>query len=42
MDAVGGIIIAGYIFFMAYVALKELTLVLVDVVKDPILSDKIK
>jgi divalent metal cation (Fe/Co/Zn/Cd) transporter len=42
MDAVGGITIAGYIFFMAYVALKELTLVLVDAVKDPILSDKIK
>jgi divalent metal cation (Fe/Co/Zn/Cd) transporter len=42
MDAVGGIIIAGYIYFMAYVALKESTLVLVDAVKDPILSDKIK
>ena len=27
---------------MAYVALKESTLVLVDAVKDPILSDKIK
>jgi len=42
MDSIGSIIIAGYIFFMAYVALKESTLVLVDAVNDPLLGDKIK
>jgi divalent metal cation (Fe/Co/Zn/Cd) transporter len=42
MDLIGSIIIAGYIFFMAYVALKELTLVLVDAVNDPLLGDIIK
>ena len=42
MDSIGSIIIAGYIFFMAYVALKELTLVLVDGVNDPLLGDIIK
>ncbi|MGB9168000.1 MAG: hypothetical protein WCB31_03630 [Nitrososphaeraceae archaeon] len=42
MDSIGSIIIAGYIFFMAYVALKELTSVLVDSVNDPLLGDKIK
>ena len=42
MDSVGSIIIAGYIFFMAYVALKESTLVLVDAVDEPWLSDRIK
>lgn len=41
MDAIGGIIIAGYIFFMAYVALKESTLVLVDAVKNPKLQEEI-
>ena len=41
-DSVGSIIIAGYIFFMAYVALKESTLVLVDAVDEPWLSDRIK
>ena len=42
MDSIGSIIIAGYIFFMAYVALKELTLVLVDSVNDLLLRDTIK
>ena len=42
MDSVGSIIIAGYIFFMAYIALKESTLVLVDAVDEPWLSDRIK
>ncbi len=41
MDSVGGIIIAGYIFFMAYVALRESTLVLLDVVNNPDLSTEI-
>jgi cation diffusion facilitator family transporter len=38
MDAVGGLIIAGYIFFMAYVALRESTLVLLDATNNPNLS----
>jgi len=42
MDSVGSIIIAGYIFFMAYVALKESTLVLIAAVDEPWLSDRIK
>ena len=42
MDSIGSIIIAGYIFFMAYVALKELTLVLVDIVNYILLRDRIK
>ena len=41
MDSVGGLIIAGYIFFMAYVALKESTLVLLDAVNNPTLSTEI-
>ena len=42
MDAVGGIIIAGYIFYMAYIAIKESSLVLLDAVKDTDLHDEIK
>ncbi|HEX5187336.1 MAG TPA: cation transporter [Nitrososphaeraceae archaeon] len=38
MDAVGGLIIAVYIFFMAYVDLRESTLVLLDAVNNPDLS----
>ena len=41
MDSVGGLIIAGYIFFMAYVALRESTLVLLDAVNNPTLSTEI-
>jgi cation diffusion facilitator family transporter len=41
MDSIGGLIIAGYIFFMAYVALKESTLVLLDAVNNPNLSAQI-
>ena len=41
MDAVGSIIIAGYIFYMAYQAFKESTLVLVDAVKNPEMEGKI-
>lgn len=41
MDAVGGLIIAGYIFFMAYVALRESTLVLLDAINNPNLSTEI-
>ncbi len=42
MDAVGGIIIAGYIFYMAYSALKESSLVLIDALKNPNLHEGIK
>lgn len=41
MDAVGSVIIAGYIFYMAYMAFKESTLVLVDAVKNPEMEDEI-
>jgi cation diffusion facilitator family transporter len=42
MDAIGGMIIAGYIFLMAYTAIKESTLVLVDAVNDPQITDSIR
>lgn len=42
MDAIGGIIIAGYIFFVAYAAIKESALVLVDAVNNPRMVDDIK
>lgn len=42
MDAIGGMIIAGYIFFMAYTAIKESALVLVDAVNNPQMTDNIK
>jgi cation diffusion facilitator family transporter len=42
MDAIGGIIIAGYIFIVAYTAIKESALVLVDAVDNPLLSEGIK
>lgn len=35
MDAIGSMIIAGYIFYMVYQAFKESTLVLFDAVKNP-------
>ena len=41
MDAIGGIIIAGYIFYMAYSAFKGSTLVLVDAVTNPKLQEEI-
>jgi cation diffusion facilitator family transporter len=41
MDSVGSILIAGYIFFMAYAAFKESTLVLIDGVKNPELQQEI-
>lgn len=42
MDAVGGMIIAVYIFFMAYTAIRESTLILVDAVDNPEMTDNIK
>jgi cation diffusion facilitator family transporter len=41
MDSVGSILIAGYIFFMAYTAFRESTLVLIDGVKNPELQQEI-
>jgi cation diffusion facilitator family transporter len=41
MDSVGSMIIAGYIFYMAYTAFRESTLVLIDAVKNPLLENDI-
>jgi divalent metal cation (Fe/Co/Zn/Cd) transporter len=41
MDSIGGIIIAIYIFFMAYTAIRESALVLLDAIKNPELQDGI-
>lgn len=41
MDSIGSMLISGYIFFMAYVAFRESTLVLIDGVKNPKLQDNI-
>jgi cation diffusion facilitator family transporter len=41
MDAIGSMIIAGYIFFMAYTAFRESTLVLIDALKNPKLQEDI-
>lgn len=42
MDAIGGIIIAGYIFSVAYVSLKQSSLILVDAWYNPGLADVVK
>lgn len=42
MDAIGGMIIAGYIFVMVYTAIKESALVLVDAVHNPYVTESIK
>src|SRR5437660_9368651 len=39
MDAIGGIIIAGYIFSVAYVSLKQSSLILVDSWQNPKVTD---
>ncbi len=41
MDAIGSIIIAGYIFYMAYTAFKESTFVLLDALEEPELKQQI-
>ena len=41
MDAIGGIIIAGYIFSVAYVSLKQSSLILVDSWQNPKVTDLI-
>jgi cation diffusion facilitator family transporter len=42
MDAVGGMIIAGYIYSVAYVSIKEASLVLMDACHRPELVDEVK
>lgn len=42
MDAIGGMIIAGYIFSVAYVSLKQASLILVDSWHNPGLGDLVK
>ena len=42
MDAIGGMIIAGYIFSVSYISLKRSSLILVDSWQNPDLTDMIK
>ena len=42
MDAIGGMIIAGYIFSVSYISLKRSSLILVDSWQNPQLTDMIK
>lgn len=42
MDAIGGMIIAGYIFSVAYLSLRQSSLVLVDAWHNPVLADMVK
>jgi len=41
-DAIGGLVIAGFIFYVAYVSLKQSSLILVDAWHNPVSSDYIK
>jgi cation diffusion facilitator family transporter len=41
-DAIGGLVIAGFIFSVAYVSLKQSSLILVDAWHNPVSSDHIK
>jgi cation diffusion facilitator family transporter len=42
MDAIGGMIIAGYIFSVAYISLKQSSLILVDAWQNPKITELIK
>src|SRR5215216_1023919 len=42
MDAIGGMIIAGYIFSVSYISLKQSSLILVDAWQNPKLTDMVK
>jgi divalent metal cation (Fe/Co/Zn/Cd) transporter len=42
MDAIGGIIIAGYIFSVAYVSVKQSSLILVDSWQNPKVTDLVR
>lgn len=42
MDAIGSMIIAGYLFYIAYISLKQSSLILVDAWENPKVIDKIR
>ena len=42
MDAIGGIIIAGYIFSVSYISLKQSSLILVDSWQNPTITEMVK
>jgi divalent metal cation (Fe/Co/Zn/Cd) transporter len=42
MDAIGGIIIAGYIFSVSYISLKQSSLILVDSWQNPRITEMVK
>jgi cation diffusion facilitator family transporter len=42
MDAIGGIIIAGYIFSVSYISLKQSSLILVDSWQNPLVTEAVK
>jgi cation diffusion facilitator family transporter len=42
MDAIGGMIIAGYIFSVSYISLKQSSLILVDSWQNPRIGEKVK
>ncbi|MGI0037173.1 MAG: cation diffusion facilitator family transporter [Nitrososphaera sp.] len=42
MDAIGGMIIAGYIFSVSYISLKQASLILVDSWQNPRITDAVK
>jgi divalent metal cation (Fe/Co/Zn/Cd) transporter len=42
MDAIGSMVIAGYIFYIAYVSFKQSSLILIDAWENPKTVDKIK
>ena len=42
MDAIGGMIIAGYIFSVAYISLKQSSLILVDAWHSPKMTDLVR
>jgi divalent metal cation (Fe/Co/Zn/Cd) transporter len=42
MDAIGGLIIAGYIFSVAYLSIRQSSLILVDSWHNPTVTDRIR
>ena len=42
MDAIGGMIIAGYIFSVSYISLKRSSLILVDAWQNPKITELVK
>ena len=41
-DAIGGIVIAGYVFSVAYVSIKRTSIILVDSWQDPMATDFVR